>query len=208
MTVNEKSLLGLTAGDVMKGPVEVIPRGMTLDAAARRLRRAQVSGAPVVDEAGRCVGVLSATDFIRWADEGATQRPGTSPRIRTCLFQKEVRGGDDRAGVLCTLADGSCPLQVEGAGIDGREALFCLLPHCFVLDWQQVVEGTIADAVSQYMTADVVTVSPATPLTVVARMMIDAHIHRVLVVDEERRPVGIVTTTDLLAALAERAPPR
>jgi CBS domain-containing protein len=33
-------------------------------------------------------------------------------------------------------------------------------------------------------------------------MMIDAHIHRVIVVDEEERPIGIVSNTDVLAALA------
>ena len=33
-------------------------------------------------------------------------------------------------------------------------------------------------------------------------MMIDAHIHRVIVVDEDRIPVGVVSSTDILAALA------
>jgi CBS domain-containing protein len=33
-------------------------------------------------------------------------------------------------------------------------------------------------------------------------MMVDAHIHRVLVVDALRHPVGVVTRSDTLAALA------
>ena len=33
-------------------------------------------------------------------------------------------------------------------------------------------------------------------------MMLDAHIHHLIVVDERRRPVGIVTSTDILAAVA------
>jgi CBS-domain-containing membrane protein len=32
--------------------------------------------------------------------------------------------------------------------------------------------------------------------------MIDGHIHRIIVVDEERRPIGVVASTDLLAAVA------
>jgi len=32
--------------------------------------------------------------------------------------------------------------------------------------------------------------------------IIDAPIDRMIVVDEERRPIGIVSTTDLVAALA------
>jgi CBS domain-containing protein len=32
-------------------------------------------------------------------------------------------------------------------------------------------------------------------------MMLDAHIHRVVVVDKERRPLGVVSSTDVLAAV-------
>jgi predicted transcriptional regulator len=35
--------------------------------------------------------------------------------------------------------------------------------------------------------------------------MVDAHIHRVLVVDDQNRPCGIVTSTDVLAAVARAA---
>ena len=52
------------------------------------------------------------------------------------------------------------------------------------------------------MTPDPVTVKPETSILALARMMVDAHIHRVIVVDKERRPIGIVSSTDLLAALA------
>jgi CBS domain-containing protein len=52
------------------------------------------------------------------------------------------------------------------------------------------------------MTPDPETVRPTTLIRSLARIMIDAHIHRVIVVDEEYRPIGIVTSTDVLAALA------
>jgi CBS domain-containing protein len=52
------------------------------------------------------------------------------------------------------------------------------------------------------MTPDPVTAQPTTSIGVLARMMIDAHIHRVIIVDVERRPVGVVSSTDLLATLA------
>ncbi len=63
------------------------------------------------------------------------------------------------------------------------------------------------DPVRDRMTADPVTVAPGTPLPRLARMMIDAHIHRVIVVDDQERPVGVVSTTDVLAALAGTAGP-
>ena len=61
------------------------------------------------------------------------------------------------------------------------------------------------------MTGDPVTVSQNTPVQKLAQMMLDAHIHRLIVVDREQRPVGIITSTDILAAFAragELTPPR
>ena len=57
----------------------------------------------------------------------------------------------------------------------------------------------------RYMTEDVVTASPHMPLPELAQMMVDAHIHRIVVVDEESRPIGIVSSTDILAAMARAA---
>jgi CBS domain-containing protein len=199
-----KPLLALTAGDVMTSPVVVIRLGTRLHTAAHRLRQAAVSAAPVVDEEGRCVGALSAADFVRWAEDNGPPRADAS-RALTCLYQKDDRRADGTEGTRCTRAGGSCPLQVEDVNLAGEACLFCLLPHCILLDWQQVVEGDPADEVGRYMTRDVVTVTPHTPLTRVARLMIDAHLHRVVVVDDAGRPTGIVTTTDVVAAVAAQA---
>jgi CBS domain-containing protein len=53
------------------------------------------------------------------------------------------------------------------------------------------------------MTPDPVTVPPTASIGDVARMMLDAHIHRVIVVDRCRRPIGVVSSTDILAAVAQ-----
>jgi CBS domain-containing protein len=109
----------------------------------------------VVDEEGRCVGVISAKDFLRWAERG-----------------------EQAAAVRPT-------------------------SECVCSDWQVIVpEELPRDEVHWYMTTDLVTADPGTPLPELARRMLDAHIHRLVVVDEERRPVGIVTSTDILAAVA------
>ena len=59
-----KPFLALVARDLMNGEVTTIPRDMGMQAAARWLEQMHVSGAPVVDEQGRCVGVLSSHDFV------------------------------------------------------------------------------------------------------------------------------------------------
>jgi CBS domain-containing protein len=59
-----------------------------------------------------------------------------------------------------------------------------------------------ADQVFAYMTVDPVTARPATRITELAGKMVDAHIHRIVVVDDENRPIGVVSSTDILAAVA------
>jgi CBS domain-containing protein len=62
--------------------------------------------------------------------------------------------------------------------------------------------------VRHLMSRPAVTVHLATTITRAARLMLDEHIHRVVVVDEEGAPVGVLTATDLLRALLpeEEAP--
>jgi CBS domain-containing protein len=109
----------------------------------------------VTDDHGRCVGVLSATDFMRWA-EGGRPRGNTSESH-----------------------------------------------SCFCSSWQILETETLPDEpVSRYMTPDPVTVVPATAVGRLAQMMLDAHIHRLIVVDKNHNPVGIVSSTDVLSALA------
>lgn len=57
-------------------------------------------------------------------------------------------------------------------------------------------------AVEDFMTSNPITASPSTPVGDLARKMVDARVHRVIVVDAGRIPVGIVTSLDLVKALA------
>ena len=80
-----KPLLELTAADLMSRMLVLVPSEMSLPGAARLLSQAHVSGAPVVDAAGRCVGVLSATDFVRWAQNHRGE--GHSAGGNSCFCQ-------------------------------------------------------------------------------------------------------------------------
>ncbi len=156
---SRKPFFSLTAEDLMKRDVVTIAAEMSLQAAAHVLSQEQISGAPVVDAQGCCIGVLSTTDFVHWADAGG---PG------------EV--------VHSTRPVGVCS------------------------DWQVLdLELLARDEVRQHMSADPVLVPPCTRITELAQMMLDAHIHRVLVADKQGRPIGIVSSTDILAAVAYAA---
>jgi CBS domain-containing membrane protein len=199
MVMTLTPLLDLTAEDLMSRDVVTIPEQMSLRDAACLLRRAQVTGAPVVDEKGRCVGVLSAVDFLRGAEEG-WPRAEIHP-IRSCPYQTAGRLLTGEEAVICTLVKGSCPMQEVRPMTGGRYTAVCLLPPRVVDYRWQALANLPSDAAGRSMTADVVTAGPQTPLAELARMMVDAHIHRIIVIDEQRRPVGIVSSTDILAAV-------
>src|SRR5262249_18537625 len=57
-------------GGALRSPrVLTTPQDTPLQEAARLLSKSDISGAPVVDGAGRCLGVLSSHDFVTWAGE-------------------------------------------------------------------------------------------------------------------------------------------
>jgi CBS domain-containing protein len=182
----------------------VVADDMPLREAAQQLVNAGVQGAPVVDDAGRCVGVLSVTDFLRREVRAVV---ATEPEPVACSYQRSVRTADGRDRIACTLPFGVCPSQRIDHEPDGREVTVCVQPHCVCTDWQVVeMDRLPQERVRQFMTADPVLVAADRPLTEVARMMIDAHIHRVIVADDERRPLGVVSSMDLLAVLAYAQP--
>jgi CBS-domain-containing membrane protein len=200
MIATAKPALALTAADIMSREVVTVPHHTTVRDAAALLRRARVSGAPVVDDQGRCVGALSSVDFLRWA-EGCAPDEANGP-VATCPYQAKGRLLTGEAAVICTLAVGSCPLQSVRPTTAGRHATLCLQPTGALSDWQYLPEDRPGESVRRYMTTDLVIAGPRTPLRELARVMVDAHVHRVFVLDERGRPVGVISSTDVLAAVA------
>ncbi len=143
----------VTARDVMVHEPVCVEASTTIRQLARVFEENEISGAPVVDQHGRVIGVVSKTDLIRRCSEGTLDVPPAY------LFEVLHEQGAEDEEVI-------------------PEQLVC---------------------VEDFMTPDPVTVTPDTPAGEIARLMCEGRIHRVVVVDEGRFPVGIVTTLDLLA---------
>lgn len=75
-------LLTLRVKDVMTREVVCVSAGQTAADAANLFARERISGAPVVDEQGRCVGILSATDYVLLQGVGKTpDSTSEAPRL-------------------------------------------------------------------------------------------------------------------------------
>jgi CBS domain-containing protein len=148
----------LTAEDVMtRDPVCVSP-GARIRELARLLEENEISGAPVVDQNGVLVGVVSKTDLIRRCSEGG----GTDDIPPSYLFE--------------ILAEH--PADVTRPSHEVMpEPLIC---------------------VDDFMTVDPITVGPREPVAAIAKLMHTKGIHRVIVVDDENFPIGIITSLDVL----------
>jgi CBS domain-containing protein len=200
MVATTGPLFALTASDLMSRDVVTISQDTPPRAAAELFFQQQVEEAAVVDADRRCVGMLSATDLLRWALQAARGAEDASPPA--CPYQVKGRLLTGPDAVVCTLAPGNCPLQEPRALTGGRHTAVCQLVGV-VSDWQQVSGRVRASAVRRYMTADS-TVGADAPLSALARAVVDGHVHRLIVVDEQHRPIGTVSCLDVLDALARR----
>jgi CBS domain-containing protein len=151
-------LLGLRVSDVMNTPVKTISVNATMAEAAATLAQHEITGAPVVDLQGGCVGILSVTDFalreLRQAGGGARLRLDWEPDVVSGTEHKALR-----------------------------------------------VESYAEDRVGEHMSPAVQTINQTATLINAARVMCREHIHRLVIIDAEERPVGMVSSLDLVAAM-------
>jgi CBS domain-containing protein len=150
-------LTNLLVRDVTRPDVVIVPASVELSQAAALMRASQVNCLPVVDDQGRCVGVLSASDIVaRFAERANSTRP--------------------LAGEAMTLTQG------------GR---------CQSL----LLEETPQDYVRPRMSSAVQTVTDDTPILTAARLMSAARLHHLIVLDGSCRPVGVISSLDIVSAL-------
>ncbi len=150
MIVAKDRLESLKVADAMAHHVVTISTNSTMAEAADVLCMHKITGAPVIDERGKYVGVLSGTDFIHSTAEGAC---GSHALINS-----------------------------------GLQGSYC-------------IEETGLDLVRKHMNPTVKTIGVEIPLLQAARTMCSEHIHRLIVVDGHEKPVGILTSLDLVATL-------
>ena len=172
-----------TARDLMTPDPVSISENATSAEAAAFLVESGISAAPVINEAGRPVGVLSRTDLV-W-HQGRKPVPAASEAPRE---EPPWLAGSSRnrlAGDGSSLFEGNYFARA-GDGAGGAAA----------------AETT---TVREIMTPAIVSVGPEDPVEKVVRMLVGMEIHRLFVVDAAGVLVGVITTLDVLRSLCRPA---
>ena len=186
-----------TACDLMCSDLKTLSPGLELSDAMDQMARWGVRGAPVLDGAGHCIGILSVSDIARSAGSLA------EPRLQTCPFMGIEREPGGRETVLCLLPLGVCANQRNREMRSGRLALTCAEPDSLPTDWQVVESAVPATAtVRDFMSTTIVSVQTDTPIRDIARLMMNRGVHRVVVFDADLWAVGVVSVDDLLQIVA------
>ncbi len=188
----------LTAAELMTSPVETIGADASAADAAARLRDLHISRLLVTDAAGAAAGVISISDLIAPFGEPSTDRRTVrdvmSYAIVTCLPETPL-GSAARAMVE---RHSRSIIVVDETG----RAVGVITGHD-VLSMYEPTETR--ETVAEMMKAPLITADPDLPLADAANLMIGREVHRLVVVDPKRddgAPVGIVSTSDIVAEMA------
>lgn len=145
-------LTSLRVEQLMARDFVTIHEGASLVDAARLMRNYGVTGLPVVDDFRRCVGVISATDFVE-----------AESQAHECCVQHVATSWDE-------------------SGLQRAEALS-------------------DESVKAHMSPKVQSIREHHSIVEAGRLMCEEHIHRLVVIDRQGKPVGIISSLDLVSAL-------
>jgi CBS domain-containing protein len=165
--------MGLSARDVMEREIVTVDPDETLADLERLLLQHRIGGVPVVEE-GTLLGIVSRSDLVRVL---STEQSLADTQLD---FYRQYEEHPTAPSELVAR-------EME----EDREDAARIVAH-------RMAGLRVRDA----MIDAVVRVEADAPLRDVARTLVEQRIHR-LVVTENQRPVGIITTLDLVRLIAD-----
>lgn len=182
----------LKVQDIMTTDVVTVSPSATLREAAELFAKRHIGGAPVID-GQQVVGVVSTSDILTFA--------AVAPTV------EEPDGDTDDDWV-------PPPDEAIWDASDDAASFFAerwAYSDTDTVDYFNESSGRRAVAldghtVSEVMTQEILALSPSTDVSVAAERMRTSDVHRLLVMDDGAL-VGILSTTDLARAIADRRVP-
>ncbi|MFN8474803.1 MAG: DUF190 domain-containing protein [Anaerolineae bacterium] len=218
---------GKTAADIMTAQPATIQAAAPLNDAARLMAQRHVKRLPVVDADGRLVGIVSRLDVLRAAGKTAREAaPMLPPPSGVNLRVRDIMAADVPTAHPDTPLDELLPrlvdsplrrvVIVDSAGhvvglIADAMLLNRALPHEKPRAWSTVrhwlglggsADPRLATVAREVMAREVYAVRADASILDAIEMMVDRRVKRLVVVDEDRRLMGMVDRQRTLQALA------
>jgi CBS domain-containing protein len=178
----------LRVRELMTPEVVALSPELALRDAVAILDQRHIGGAPVVAN-GQLVGVFSASDLLAFEVEspGVPQDRPEITDLAELEQPEEWEAGNEPPATFFTDWWADTGAETVERFMESRQP-----------EWSTLAEHTVGDVMSH----GICSVSPDAGVAEAARYMLRAGVHRLLVTDAGR-PVGILTTMDLVRAIAE-----
>jgi CBS domain-containing protein len=210
----------LKVGDIMSQPPITAHPKESLAVAAARMAKNGIKRLPIVDEAGKLVGVVARLDILQQAADAHTRAgkkpalPSAGQRVGDVMLREipYVRAEADLAELVNTFVEANSHrlIVVDQAahpiGLINDADVVSRLPTTAqrsILDALQRRGPVPSSAVTarELMSPDVLTATVEMPLTEAIQKMLAAGRKWMIVVDAENKPVGLVDRQALLMAV-------
>jgi len=176
--------------DIMTTELVTVSPDLTLQEVARVFAESGISGVPVVS-GQELVGVISTTDLVEFdaTHLGSGRKRDDDSEWREIETLPALDASDESGPGLYFTE------MWDDEGADALSRIETDSP-----EWNRMAEATVASV----MTTSVVALRPEASVQEAARLMLAAGVHRILAVTEEGDLVGLVSSSDIVRAVAER----
>jgi CBS domain-containing protein len=215
--------------EVMTRTVTTIQPHAPLVEVVEKLIDKDYTALPVVDEANRVVGIISDTDLLERGDMAVSLslKKAIDPDLARALIAQLRQSPHTVAEVMtpepvtigpkASLSEAARLMSTKGLkrlpvvdqerhllGVLGRLDILTALAAGFLpqtAPHRPVGHPAHPRTVAEVMDPEVPTVSPETPLSEVLALLTSTRAKRAVVVDAERRVIGIISDSDLIARM-------
>lgn len=219
---------GKTAADIMSAPPVTIGEDELVTRAAALMAEKNIKRLPVLDREGKLAGIISRLDVLALVSSGSPSSnlfpavSGASPRTAGDIMFRDVPTvapdaplnevinkilatplrrvvvSDEERRVLGIIVDADL-LRAKPAKTGGLQSLLARFTHA------PSPLPSLNETAAEVMNREVFSVLPDTPLGDVVRLMIERRIKRLVVTDEQRRLLGMVSRESILRALLRQS---
>jgi acetoin utilization protein AcuB len=162
-------------------------------------------------------GRRTADHATHLAQQAYQQQVGQDPAPKPALHAQDIM----TSPVTCLPSDSTLleawtvmrrkgihhlPVTSVHGTLVGMVSIHDLLPYAHELEAVNSPGPSVAHKLASVMSNRVLSATPTTEIREIAHVMLDEQVNAIPILDSSRRPIGILTTSDILRAIVHRSP--